>query len=55
MMNSKSSYLTVFIAVAFFPIIFREKTVQDHVKQTSAIETMRSLRKEKDTFRVPKE
>lgn len=33
----------------------KEKTVQDHVKQTSPVETMRSLRKEKDTFRVPKE
>lgn len=33
----------------------KEKTVQDHVKQTSPVETMRSLRKEKDSFRVPKE
>lgn len=33
----------------------KEKTVQDHVKQTDPVETMRSLRKEKDTFRVPKE
>ncbi|XP_034045491.1 hydroxyacylglutathione hydrolase, mitochondrial-like isoform X2 [Thalassophryne amazonica] len=33
----------------------REKSVQDHVKQTDPIETMRSLRKEKDSFRVPKE
>ncbi|XP_069381174.1 hydroxyacylglutathione hydrolase, mitochondrial isoform X1 [Paralichthys olivaceus] len=33
----------------------KEKSVQDHVKQTSPIETMRSLRKEKDNFRVPKE
>ncbi|XP_053707966.1 hydroxyacylglutathione hydrolase, mitochondrial-like [Synchiropus splendidus] len=32
-----------------------EKSVQDHVKQTTAVETMRSLRKEKDSFRVPKE
>ncbi|TNN66142.1 Hydroxyacylglutathione hydrolase, mitochondrial [Liparis tanakae] len=32
----------------------KEKSVQDHVKQTSSIETMRSLRKEKDVFRVPK-
>ncbi|XP_076026754.1 hydroxyacylglutathione hydrolase, mitochondrial [Genypterus blacodes] len=32
----------------------KEKTVQDHVKQTDPIETMRSLRKEKDSFRVPK-
>ncbi|KAF7655591.1 hypothetical protein LDENG_00053940 [Lucifuga dentata] len=32
-----------------------EKAVQDHVKQTDPIETMRSLRKEKDGFRVPKE
>lgn len=34
---------------------YREKSVQDHVKQTDPIETMRSLRKEKDGFRVPKE
>uniref|UniRef100_A0A3B3YXI5 Hydroxyacylglutathione hydrolase, mitochondrial n=1 Tax=Poecilia mexicana TaxID=48701 RepID=A0A3B3YXI5_9TELE len=33
----------------------KEKSVQDHVKQTDPIETMRSLRKEKDNFRVPKE
>uniref|UniRef100_A0A3P8WGG2 Hydroxyacylglutathione hydrolase n=1 Tax=Cynoglossus semilaevis TaxID=244447 RepID=A0A3P8WGG2_CYNSE len=33
----------------------KEKSVQDHVKQTNPIETMRSLRKEKDNFRVPKE
>ncbi|XP_015242955.1 PREDICTED: hydroxyacylglutathione hydrolase, mitochondrial-like isoform X1 [Cyprinodon variegatus] len=33
----------------------KEKSVQDHVKQTDPIETMRSLRKEKDSFRVPKE
>lgn len=33
----------------------KEKSVQDHVKQTEPIETMRSLRKEKDGFRVPKE
>ncbi|XP_042370820.1 hydroxyacylglutathione hydrolase, mitochondrial-like [Plectropomus leopardus] len=33
----------------------KEKSVQDHVKQTNPIETMRSLRKEKDSFRVPKE
>ncbi|KAM8844593.1 hydroxyacylglutathione hydrolase, mitochondrial isoform 1-T1 [Spinachia spinachia] len=33
----------------------KEMSVQDHVKQTSSIETMRSLRKEKDSFRVPKE
>lgn len=34
---------------------YREKSVQDHVKQTDPIEAMRSLRKEKDAFRVPKE
>lgn len=33
----------------------REKSVQDHVKQTDSVETMRSLRKEKDGFKVPKE
>lgn len=33
----------------------KEKTVQGHAKQTSPVETMRSLRKEKDSFRVPKE
>ncbi|XP_070779108.1 hydroxyacylglutathione hydrolase, mitochondrial-like isoform X4 [Enoplosus armatus] len=33
----------------------KEKSVQDHVKQTDPIETMRCLRKEKDGFRVPKE
>ncbi|CAL8264975.1 hydroxyacylglutathione hydrolase, mitochondrial [Gadus morhua] len=32
----------------------KEKSVQDHVKQTEAINTMRSLRKEKDSFKVPK-
>lgn len=32
----------------------KEKSVQDHVKQTDSIETMRSLRKEKDGFKVPK-
>nr|XP_061805862.1 hydroxyacylglutathione hydrolase, mitochondrial-like [Nerophis lumbriciformis] len=33
----------------------KEKSVQDHVEQTDPIEAMRSLRKEKDAFRVPKE
>ncbi|XP_005734676.1 hydroxyacylglutathione hydrolase, mitochondrial isoform X1 [Pundamilia nyererei] len=33
----------------------KEPSVQEHVKQTDPIETMRSLRKEKDNFRVPKE
>ena len=33
----------------------REKSVQDHVKQTEPINTMRSLRKEKDSFKVPKQ
>ncbi|XP_060921430.1 hydroxyacylglutathione hydrolase, mitochondrial-like isoform X2 [Labrus mixtus] len=33
----------------------KEKSVQEHVKQTDATETMRSLRKEKDGFRVPKD
>ncbi|XP_034395900.1 hydroxyacylglutathione hydrolase, mitochondrial isoform X1 [Cyclopterus lumpus] len=33
----------------------KEKSVQEHVQQTTPIETMRSLRKEKDVFRVPKE
>lgn len=33
----------------------KEKSVQDHVKQTDSTETMRSLRKEKDGFKVPKE
>ncbi|XP_077589985.1 hydroxyacylglutathione hydrolase, mitochondrial isoform X2 [Stigmatopora nigra] len=32
-----------------------EKAVQDHVKQSSPMEAMRKLRKEKDNFRVPKE
>ncbi|XP_056144721.1 hydroxyacylglutathione hydrolase, mitochondrial isoform X4 [Lampris incognitus] len=30
----------------------KEKSVQDHVKQTEAVETMRSLRKEKDGFKL---
>ncbi|XP_077474716.1 hydroxyacylglutathione hydrolase, mitochondrial isoform X2 [Stigmatopora argus] len=33
----------------------REKSVQDHVKQSGPIEAMRNLRKEKDNFRLPKE
>uniref|UniRef100_A0A3Q3WLU8 Hydroxyacylglutathione hydrolase, mitochondrial n=1 Tax=Mola mola TaxID=94237 RepID=A0A3Q3WLU8_MOLML len=33
----------------------KEKSVQDHVKQTDPVEAMRSLRKEKDGFRVPKD
>ncbi|KAM9391385.1 hydroxyacylglutathione hydrolase, mitochondrial-like isoform 1-T1 [Pholidichthys leucotaenia] len=33
----------------------KEKSVQDHVKQTDPTETMRSLRKEKDRFRVPQD
>uniref|UniRef100_A0AAQ5YLV2 Hydroxyacylglutathione hydrolase, mitochondrial n=1 Tax=Amphiprion ocellaris TaxID=80972 RepID=A0AAQ5YLV2_AMPOC len=33
----------------------KETSVQEHVKQTDPIETMRNLRKEKDGFRVPKE
>ncbi|XP_061701223.1 hydroxyacylglutathione hydrolase, mitochondrial isoform X5 [Syngnathoides biaculeatus] len=33
----------------------KEKSVQDHVKRTDPVEAMRSLRKEKDSFRVPKE
>uniref|UniRef100_A0A3Q0STS1 Hydroxyacylglutathione hydrolase n=1 Tax=Amphilophus citrinellus TaxID=61819 RepID=A0A3Q0STS1_AMPCI len=33
----------------------KESSVQEHVKQTDPIETMRNLRKEKDNFRVPKE
>ncbi|XP_062308203.1 hydroxyacylglutathione hydrolase, mitochondrial [Osmerus eperlanus] len=33
----------------------KEKAVQDHTGQTDPIETMRSLRKEKDGFKVPKE
>uniref|UniRef100_A0A669DI85 Hydroxyacylglutathione hydrolase, mitochondrial n=1 Tax=Oreochromis niloticus TaxID=8128 RepID=A0A669DI85_ORENI len=33
----------------------KEPSVQEYVKQTDPIETMRSLRKEKDHFRVPKE
>lgn len=32
----------------------KEKSVQDHVGQTEPVEAMRSLRKEKDGFKVPK-
>ncbi|KAK7940324.1 hypothetical protein WMY93_003650 [Mugilogobius chulae] len=40
--------------LTFNPFMRREGC-QDHVKQTNPVETMRSLRKEKDSFRVPKE
>ncbi|XP_029584579.1 hydroxyacylglutathione hydrolase, mitochondrial isoform X1 [Salmo trutta] len=33
----------------------KEKSVQEHAGQNDPVETMRSLRKEKDGFRVPKE
>ncbi|KAJ8253933.1 hypothetical protein COCON_G00205450 [Conger conger] len=33
----------------------REKSVQDHARKTDPIDTMRSIRKEKDNFRVPKD
>lgn len=33
----------------------KEKEVQDHAGQTDPVETMRSLRKEKDGFKVPKD
>lgn len=38
-----------------FVVYCREKSVQDHVQQTEPVETMRSLRKEKDGFKVPKD
>ncbi|KAK0153122.1 Hydroxyacylglutathione hydrolase, mitochondrial [Merluccius polli] len=47
---------TVADELTFNPFMrVKEKSVQDHVKQTEPINTMRSLRKEKDSFKVPKQ